>query len=160
MGQEKLLEKLLKKGVDTLLGEGQIDSIQVEEESDSRLVLKVRYSKLKVALGVRMAVKVLDYNSSPLPGFDCDKKILTRKKGSTKLTIIYQGTSSNQRVNSYGLQVKLFITSAQSPTAEKLKEFSKDWIADPNDNTGIDKYASYFLKKTEYGARYFISQRR
>ncbi|MGD2085523.1 MAG: hypothetical protein PVH61_04985 [Candidatus Aminicenantes bacterium] len=152
MGQEKLLENLLKKGVDTLLGKGQIDSIRIEEEGESRLVLKVRYSKLKVTLGVRMSAEVLDYNSSPLPGFDCDKKILTRKKGSAKLTIIYQGTSSHQRVNSYGIQVKLFITSAQSPTAEKLKEYSKDWIADPNGNTGIDGYVSEFLQKKNRGA--------
>jgi len=99
------------------------------------VTLDVGYSKIKTSFGVKMTARAVDDSLKPLPGFQCKMRALTSRKGSVRLDLSFVGTESNRRMDSSGLQVILFRSSAQTPIADKMLEHGKTWLAGSGDSS-------------------------
>lgn len=133
-GQEKPLEKLLKRGLDALLGEGTIDSMQIVEESDYRLIVEVAYSGIKKLAGHTLVVEPFGYNHAALPGFEYETRILSQKQGTLRLGVLFRGGGAQPKAQSTALEARLYIPP-KNLKASKTMEYFKDWTAAPSGAT-------------------------
>ena len=128
--QERPLKRLLKRGLDELLKDAQIDEIQIVDESGSRLTLEVAYSGIQVPLGVKITAQAIGHDNLPLSGFSNQTKLITKEKGSVQLTITYSGSGPDSKIQSTGLQVKIFLSAQQESPLIKNMSYFKNWVAD------------------------------
>ena len=128
-------EESIEEGIEELAGtyKGRIDEVRLLERRGNALVLEVKYKNVKRKDGVYVQGEVLKWGE-PLEGFNSTLSTIKGKRGSTTLTIGWQGEDSSgwglssEEVTSDQIRLSLVReTNPDRPFGSLVYDMVKNW---------------------------------